>query len=114
MAKYLLRALPLCNVIHEQWLEYWDDNGHGWAQPDIIIETEERIIVCECKLTATEFAFHQLSLLYIPLLREMYERPLFGVQVCHNVHERPKLRVAGLDDLVSPKGNTFRTWHLIV
>lgn len=113
-AKHLQLSLPSCEVIHGQWLEYWDDNGHGWAQPDIIVESEDRVLVCECKLTQTEFAFHQLSLLYLPLLRTIYERPLFGVQICRNVHERPALRVKGLDDFISPENGALRTWHLII
>lgn len=52
------------------WIRFEDENGLGWAQPDIVLDYEDEgvLYILECKLTHHEFAHLQLESLYSPLL----------------------------------------------
>lgn len=72
-------------IFHNQWLEFEDLNGKGYAQPDTFLVLTSRIICFECKLTETLAGYKQLCSLYGPLLREIYSRPVILVLACKNL-----------------------------
>ena len=90
------------------WIQFKDNNGIGFAQPDFIVYSSLDLwIVLEAKLSQTPAAFEQLLRLYIPLLRKLHPNvELVPVQVCRNLKRKDKLIV---DDLRKVKSGS--TWH---
>lgn len=66
------------------WLEFYDANGRGFAQPDFIVYKDpKQWLVVEAKLSQTPAAFEQLFSLYVPLLKYLHpEIELIPIQVC--------------------------------
>lgn len=81
------------SVLSEQWIEFEDDNGHGYAQPDHLIIEPSRVVIVECKLSQNDAAWDQLLLLYRPLIETIYpERESICVQSCKYLrHGRDKI-----------------------
>jgi hypothetical protein len=100
----------------EQWLMFEDDNGEGYAQPDLFIHAGEKILVVECKLTRVG-AFEQIALLYWPLLWRIFRVPLVGVEVFCNSGPGYDPHPQGPEDLVEALSLTDWTlaeWHLLL
>jgi hypothetical protein len=72
-------------IFHNQWIEFADCNGTGYAQPDSYLVLKSRVICFECKLTETLAGYRQLTGLYYPLLLAIYERPVVLVLTCKNL-----------------------------
>jgi|TARA_R110000824_G_scaffold230800_1_gene418465 hypothetical protein len=73
---------------HEhQWLGFMDNNGRGWAQPDVYWIMPELILVGEAKLTQTFTAIKQVKDLYRPLLAKLYDKPVIGFQICKGLRK---------------------------
>ena len=72
-------------VRHGLWLEYEDDDGVRYAQPDILIVEPKLVLVLESKRTSKEEAFFKLKHLYVPLASKFFQRPAYGIQVCQNL-----------------------------
>ena len=92
---------------HNQWIEFEDTIGHGFAQPDSYLVLKSRIICFECKLTETLSGYSQLSGLYAPLLREIYSRPIILILACKNLSrlDLRRLEVSSLREaLFAPSG----------
>ena len=85
-------------IFHNQWIEFEDSNGKGFAQPDSFLVLKSRVICFECKLTETLAGYRQLTALYGPLLREIYKRPVVLVLTCRNL-SRLDLRRVEVDSL---------------
>ena len=68
-----------------RWIHFVDARGPGWAQPDIFLEMEERILLLEVKLTERMSAWPQMRELYAPLLRKIYRKRVDCVQVAKNL-----------------------------
>lgn len=79
VGREISRLLP--NVYLGQWLEWKDDCGVRYCQPDVFHTSDDRVVAFECKLTEVEEARMQLTGLYLPLLRALYARPALGVVV---------------------------------
>lgn len=73
------RALP--QALHGQWLRFRDNNGLGYAQPDILFATPEALCIVECKLTDTQEADTQIGQLYRPLLAALWSGPIHQIVV---------------------------------
>lgn len=70
----------------DQWFEYEDAFGHGFACIDGFAVGERCVLVWECKLTFTpERAWFQLEKRYAPLLRRHFQLPVATLQVCRNL-----------------------------
>src|SRR4249919_967845 len=69
-------------VHSNQWIEFFDLNGRGFAQPDHYIVCDDAVLVFECKLSQQEAGLVQIGELYRPLLRKIYDRPVIGVLAC--------------------------------
>ena len=78
----LARRLP--GAQHGKWFEFQDANGLGWCQPDLFvqIESENCVLVLECKHTWTAEGHSQLEQLYFPVLEKVFGQKVVGVQVC--------------------------------
>lgn len=111
VARKLQRIWP--GLISGQWFEYKDSNGIGCCQVDHYVVLPEQIVLFECKLTETDYAFSQIDLLYRPVLEMMYHRPVTGVQVCkHLVQLSPRL-ISDVRRVVQFPGLNF-VWHCLV
>ena len=90
------------------WIQFKDNNGIGFAQPDFIVYSGEDLwIVLEAKLSQTPSAFEQLFKLYLPLLSRLHSGvTLIPAQVCRNLRRRD---AAIVDDFGKVKYGS--TWH---
>ena len=75
----------LSNVHLGQWIEWRDDSGVRYCQPDVYHVASDRVVVFECKLTEVEEARGQLLGLYLPLLRIVYSRATLGIVVARHL-----------------------------
>lgn len=96
-----------------QWILFTDENGVGWAQPDIYLLMLDRILLIECKLTQSDVATPQMISLYLPLLRKIYNLPILCLQVCHNLRYVPKKIVESPMELLENPGPGAFTWHFL-
>jgi hypothetical protein len=60
---------------------YEDRSGLRRAIPDGLLDLGDRVVVVEVKLTHCEKAWWQLNRLYVPLLRQLTSKPLWGCEV---------------------------------
>jgi len=90
--KSVAKAIP--GAIRGQWFEFYDANGHGYCQTDVLVIGKANTLVIECKLTDTEQAYEQLSRLYLPVVSMAFERHVIGlVVVRHLTKTSPRARV---------------------
>lgn len=95
----LAKALP--GARHGQWIEFFDANGHGWAQCDFLLSRRGELVVLEAKYSWVVEGHLQLELLYLPLLEKVLgQRPL-GIVVCKNLTPTSPRASAGLDDAIA-------------
>lgn len=107
----LPKELP---IFHSQWIEFEDENGPGYAQPDIFFVLSDRVVLFECKLTETLRGHQQLRGLYGPLLSEIYLRPVILILACKNLARLDIRRweVGGLREAVlTRESGKVLTWH---
>lgn len=76
-----IKELRLGPTLQGQWFEFTDANGHGYCQPDVIVELPDMDVIFECKLTDVEEAQSQLEGLYVPVVSRAFRRPARGVIV---------------------------------
>lgn len=94
-----------------QWIVFADHLGLSHAQPDIYLLTPKLVLLMECKLTQSDGAEDQMKLLYVPLLKHLYELPVVCLQVCKNLRYVPKRLVNGPEDLLDRARPKMHTWH---
>ncbi|MCF6238468.1 MAG: hypothetical protein L3J79_06610, partial [Candidatus Marinimicrobia bacterium] len=84
--RYLKRELTRLEVKGkfrcDKWLAFLDANLSGYAQPDCWFETVDVVFCFEIKRSATPAAWSQLELLYRPLLKMLFNKPVVTIQVC--------------------------------
>ena len=107
VAKEIRHAVP-GEVFCGQWIEYLDENGLGYAQPDIFILQEDQILLLEVKLTQTENGWAQMEDLYEPLLHHIYGLPVHQCLVCQNLRWTPDILVDAADEI-----QHAGTWHFL-
>lgn len=86
-------------LFQKHWINFEDDNGVGWAQPDYFILTPDAIWIFELKLSQNSGAWEQLRGLYGPLLEHLFRRDIVRVQVCKNLIEHDGTVVNSIDAL---------------
>ena len=91
-------------IVVGQWIEFADENGQGWAQPDIYVVQEDQVVLFECKLTYVEEAWPQMHALYVPLLMALYRKPVLCVQVCKNLIPGAPRSNVRLQEALRPDG----------
>jgi hypothetical protein len=91
-------------AIHGPWIEYFDERGRGYCQPDVVLlaSGDEPLIVFECKLTfRARKAGAKMINMYGPVAEYIWgSRPLL-VQVCRFLRPSAKhtLIVKDIDDI---------------
>lgn len=110
--KHLKKISP-SEVISEQWIAFEDDHGLGWAQPDAYMVFPEHVVLVEAKLSWKLRAFPQMGVLYAPLLRWLYKKPVVGVLACKKIRFVPeKYAIEELEHLFKFFGEErLYTWH---
>jgi hypothetical protein len=73
------RALP--GAVHGPWYEFWDRDGKGYCQPDLVLVLPRLVLVIECKLSDTPAARAQLNELYLPVCAKAHGRPAQGLVI---------------------------------
>lgn len=96
-----------------QWFSFFDKNGHGYCQTDILVITPSLVFILECKLTYTEWAWSQLRELYKPVVEKVFERPSIVVQVCRNLHYLPSGMIGSLQELIDNPKDGNNVWHIL-
>lgn len=70
-------------IIHGPWIQFIDEKMQ-WAQPDIIVLTENKIYCIECKLTWKRSGLKKLIRFYKPLLENIFKLPVQCVMIYKN------------------------------
>ncbi len=99
------------------WIHFIDKNGHGYAQPDMVIELADSVIIIEVKLTQTNTAEKQIKLLYLPLVAKLIpNKTIYLLQVCKNLRYVPKdgSLITKLEDVLGRPQNELQTLHYIL
>lgn len=78
--KAMAKALPAAQ--HGLWWEFFDGNGPGFCQTDLLLVGPHYALVLEVKYTYTTEAWEQLETLYGPVVEKALEKEVLGVQVC--------------------------------
>ncbi len=81
-------ALPR-SAKHGPWYSFFDANGPGYCQPDIIVVGKEQIAVFEVKLSNIEEAIKQLSNLYLPVVSKAHGKKAIGIIVVRHLTRVP-------------------------
>lgn len=77
---------PEVPFLHQgAWFEFADERGSHWCQPDFIFGFDSVLWVLEVKYSLVESGFLQMEQLYIPVLRKVYGKEVYGLQVCRNL-----------------------------
>ena len=92
--KLVAKAIP--GAVHGQWFEFVDVNGPGCCSPDILLLGAKATVVIEVKLTDCDAGREQLSLLYEPVLRWIYQKPVLLVLVVKHLTPRSAFVVEDL------------------
>lgn len=66
---------------HGPWFEFQDANGHGWCQPDFLLEIAGGLLILEVKLSLRLEAQAQIEELYQPVVELALARRAKGVLV---------------------------------
>lgn len=77
--KLCAKAMP--EARHGEWYEFYDINGRGWCQPDLLIITLNAVIVLECKLSNYFEGYKQIERLYKPVLQAAWSKPVVGAVI---------------------------------
>ena len=92
-------------ILYGAWIKYFDKNGLGYAQPDILLFDNKTtdIYILECKLTQTDDAILQLRSLYKPLIEELYpNRKVYLIQIFKNIKHKQDLVYSLIDFMRNP------------
>jgi len=97
------------------WFKYWDDNGPGYCQPDLILPYHNgRVVILEVKRTDCVGARRQLEKLYKPVVEYVCKVPASGIVVAKYVSSETPVDLLCnnlLDALEMAKGGQFPTLH---
>lgn len=76
-----------------QWFEFWDAQGHGWCQVDLMLEGASTVLVMEAKYSWIPEAQVKLTGLYCPVVARALGKPALGITVAKRLV--PELRGSG-------------------
>lgn len=94
------------------WFQFSDQNGVGWASPDLFLVQDDCVILIECKLTDTPAAIPQLTF-YRKLLTWHFKRRSLAVVAAKNVTQASANVVPSLSEALAlaHRGVTYPVWH---
>lgn len=108
-------------VLSDQWIQFSDTYGTHWCQFDAAVDTHDRILVVEAKLSLRRLpvAIPQLMRLYKPCLEHIFQKPVVMLVAFQHfvigaqdklklVDEPEEMLYTPLPQLKKPLG-----WHLI-
>jgi hypothetical protein len=95
------------------WIEFQDAGGVGFAQPDFYLVGPHSTLLFESKLTETEWGHQQIALLYRPLLRHIFRRPVVGILVCKTLIQQPRSLIRHPAELLDTTAETTHIWHFL-
>lgn len=108
------RADKLKVDLHPQeWIEYEDANGYGYCQPDYYLVCDGFILLAECKLTQTDSAFNQMTKLYMPVLKYMYDMPIIPIQIFKNIKRHTPNLIKDITELYNKPKHGLWNWHYL-
>lgn len=109
---HLTALFPPGDLRYHLWIEYLDDNGLSWAEPEAVVIRPTELILFEVKLTGCQYGLEQMRDLYAPLLSSIFLRPVRGLQVCRAVcRSTPGPYIDSVDDFIED-GPQWATYHL--
>lgn len=81
----LALARPNFEYLESPWIEYEDESGKRWCQPDGLIVSSTAIIIAEIKYQHTIDAWWQLVHLYRPVVKVLFpnHRPVCLLEIVH-------------------------------
>jgi len=92
------------------WFAFEDANGPGCCQMDHLAVFPDQVLVIECKLSETDYAWLQIEALYAPVLGEYFQRPVTGIQATR--HLRNETEIADVREALTRPGGRF-LWHYL-
>jgi hypothetical protein len=103
-------------ALHGQWIAYRrsdEPTRERYCQPDVLIPLSDCLVVLECKLTETEEGREQILHLYVPALRQIVNKDVFGIVVARHLtrETRPETVVRGLDMALMAMRRCIPTLH---
>lgn len=102
---------PTLGLRYHEWIEFTDDRGKGYCEPEAFAVLPHEIILIEVKLTGCRYGHEQMAGLYIPLLSHIFRRPVRGLQICKAINaETPGPFVDDPNDFLR-SNLTLATWH---
>lgn len=109
MVKSLQRSFGE-TITYHQWIEFYDQNGKGWCEPELFILGGE-LILMEVKLTGGPHGKAQMEHLYKPLLENIFERSVRCLLICkYKTEETPGPFVDSVEEFIKG-GESFATLH---
>ncbi len=105
------RVLKPSLLVHSPglWIEYQDENGRGFAQPDHLVLGASWLMLFECKLGRTAAAAEELETLYAPLVYELWpDRKIYLIEafqhpngfIGETVHGFAEIQERGTQEIV--------------
>ena len=88
-----LVAKALHRATHNPWFQFEDINGISVCSPDLLYDSGDKILIIECKLTATQDAWAQLGGLYIPVVEKVFGRAVVPVSIAKNLTPNSRIIV---------------------
>ena len=110
---WITRGEIIGTLYEGQWFYFEDNNGYGYCQTDILLETNSFIFILECKLTYTSWAWQQLRRLYKPVVEKVFNKPSITIQVCKNIHYIPGGMIESLAQVMDNPKDGLLTWHFL-
>lgn len=113
--KLAIAATKLGSVKHGQWFEYRDKKGKAYCQTDVLLlpPAKDRLILFECKLTQKAEGEVKLSRLYVPLVRSLYQLPVFPILAFQNILWQPESLIDRIEHVLEiPLREKEKVMHL--
>lgn len=106
------------DILLGPWFEYIDCGVRRYCQPDFIILRllHAYLVVIEAKLTWNFEAYEQLRRLYVPVVRQFYNLPVYSMLAVRNLtRETPKSAIFSDFDkaLAATAPQVCPTWHYL-
>lgn len=78
------------------WFEFFDSNGPGWCQPDVLLPSGQgTLLILECKYSWVAEAEGQIEWLYRPVVEAVAGRRTAGIVVCRRLVAEIRRPVVG-------------------
>lgn len=98
----------------DQWINYEDGNGRGWAQIDLLLVNEEMAVILDAKRTYRPSVRPQILDLYRPLVAHLFPDSIVaGVAACRFLAASVQDRVIRDIDAVFDHDDPLVVWHFM-